>query len=118
MPYENPYLTRRVQHKIGKAGRASEQRLTKELNGRARPASGAMDGAKGDIDLGQFLLECKSTTNNSLSIKLDWLIKITREAMSEGKPPALSVSFVDPQGKPVDAGEWVLIPLYKFRELT
>lgn len=59
---EIPYLLRRNQHKIGKPGRKSEQRLTRELGGRGRPASGAMEGAKGDIDLGPILLEAKSTT--------------------------------------------------------
>ena len=49
---ELPYMLRRNQHRIGKAGRKSEERLVKQLGARARPASGAMPGAKGDIDLG------------------------------------------------------------------
>ena len=113
-----PYMRRREQHKIGKAGRASEKRLTKDLGGRGRPASGALEGAKGDIDLGPVLLEAKSTTNASMALKLDWLLKISREARSEGKTPALSVSFVQPDGTPVMDGDWVLIPMHKFRQLT
>lgn len=113
-----PYLKRKTQHRIGNAGRKSEARLAKEFGGRERPASGAMVGAKGDIDLGDFLLEAKSTVNASLSVKLDWLIKISKEAMMEGKTPALSVSFVDDDGKAVKDGAWVLIPAYKFHELS
>ena len=111
-----PYMVRRNQHRIGKAGRKSEDRLAKTLGGRARPASGAMPGAKGDLDLGVVLLEAKSTMRDSMIIKLDWLAKIGREARAEGKMPALSVSFVDENGRPRQDGEYVLIPLHKFME--
>jgi hypothetical protein len=76
-----------------------------------------MPGAKGDIDLGQVLLEAKSTTQASMGVKLDWLLKIAREARAEGKSPALSVSFVDPQGQPSLDGEWVMIPMHRFKEM-
>lgn len=112
-----PFLKRKSTHKIGKSGRKSEQRLTKQLNGRARPASGAMEGAKGDIDLGPILLEAKSTTGHSIGVKHGWLAKIGKEARSEGKMPALALSFVNEDGSPVMDGEWVCIPLHKFKEL-
>ena len=112
-----PYLIRRDQHKIGKAGRASEQRLAREMGGRARPGSGSMEGAKGDISFGSVLLEAKSTTNASIVLKKAWLDKIGTEARSEGKMPALAVSFVHPDGKPVIDGEWVLITRHRFEEL-
>ena len=75
-----------------------------------------MPGAKGDIELGPTLLEAKSTRRDSMTIKLDWLCKIAREAMAEGKMPALSVSFVNEHGRPRELGDWVLIPLHKFEE--
>lgn len=106
----NPYLKRRQKHAIGKAGRASEQILARQMKARGRPASGAMEGAKGDIDLGTVLLEAKSTTRNSMGLKLEWLAKISREARSEGKSPALSISFVTPDGRPLTDGEWVAVP--------
>ena len=114
---ELPYILRRQQHRIGKSGRKSEASLAKALGGRARPASGAMPGAKGDIDLGAFLLEAKSTTQESMILKMAWLLKIAREAKSEGKTPALSVSFVDQAGQPFFDSEWVLVPMYKFKEM-
>lgn len=111
-----PFLRRQNQHKIGKAGRKSEVRLAKDLKGRARPGSGNMEGAKGDIDLGAILLEAKSTINASMSLKLDWLLKIAHEARSEGKTPALSVSFVMPDGKAIMDGDWCLVPMYVMKE--
>lgn len=111
-----PYLQRKAKHAIGKAGRASETKLTKALGGRARPASGAMAGAKGDIDLGTILMEAKSTTNDSISLKLDWLIKIAIEARDIDKTPALTVSFVKADGSPQRDGQWVLVPMSLWKE--
>jgi len=118
---EIPYLKRRQQHKIGKPGRASEQRLARELNAQSRPASGAMAGAKGDMQLtspaGRYLIEAKSTTQVNMVLKKGWLDKIGKEARSEAKTPALALSFVNEDGSPVMDGEWNMIPLYKFQEL-
>lgn len=114
---EIPFLKRKTQHRIGKSGRASERRLTKDLGGRGRPASGAMEGAKGDIDLGEVLVEAKSTTGASIAVKHSWLAKIGREARMEGKMPALTLSYVNEDSSPVMDGEWALIPLHKFKEL-
>lgn len=112
----NTYLARRAKHAIGQQGRASEKKLAKQLGVRARPASGAMEGAKGDIPVGRTLMEAKSTTNDSMSVKLDWLAKIGHEARSEGKTPALSVTFVDGTGAPKRDGQWVLVPLHVWNE--
>jgi hypothetical protein len=117
MTSENPYL-RRQQHRIGKSGTKSEKRLSKDLGARLRPASGAMEGAKGDMTLGECLIEAKSTINATIGLKHSWLSKIGTEARSEGKTPALIVSFITPDGTPIIDGEWALIPLHKFKELS
>ena len=114
---ELPYMKRKQQHKIGRSGRRSEARLTKDLGGRARPASGAMPGAKGDIDLGGVLMEAKSTTQESMGVKLAWLLKIAREARAEGKTPALALSFVNEEGSALLDGDWAIVPMYKFKEM-
>ena len=111
-----PYMTRKQQHRIGRAGRKSEKRLTKMLRGRETAASGAL-GDKGDIDLGPALVEAKSTTQESLGVKMAWLAKIAREARAVGKSPALAISFVNEDGSAAMDGEWIMIPLYKFQEL-
>ena len=110
-------MLRRNQHRIGKAGRKSEKRVAKELGARERPASGAMAGAKGDMEVRRALLEAKSTTGNSISVSLDWLAKITREARSDGKTPALtSPTSTTTVGRAL-TGIGCLIPLYAFKEL-
>ena len=82
----------------------------------ARAGSGSIEGYKGDIEFADFLLENKATLNRSFSVKLDWLDKISREAREEGLTPALSIQFVDRQGKPVRHGRWVMIPEDEFKE--
>ena len=111
-----PYLTRRNQHKIGKAGRASEQRLTRELHAKSRPASGAMEGAKGDLQVGRFPIEAKSTTQVNMTLKHGWFAKIGKEARSEAKTPALAISFINEDGSAKMDGDWVAVPRYKFEE--
>lgn len=106
----NSFLKRLNTHTIGKAGRASEKRLAKQLGGKVRPASGAVEGLKGDIVFDNVLMEAKSTLKNSISIKHDWLAKIATEARNDGKTPALAVSFVTPEGKPVVSGDWIMVP--------
>ena len=103
---------------IGHAGRLSEKRLGKALGGRLTPASGAMLGAKGDIDLGPVLLEAKSTINDSLALQYAWLAKIAKEALSLGKTPALAVSFVSEQGGVYPFGDWVMMPRDVFKEIV
>ena len=115
MSTELPYMRRRAQHKIGKAGRKSEKRLARELGAELRPASGAL-GDKGDMALAEFLLEAKSTTQASMALKFAWLVKIATEARQEGKIPALAVSYVDAQGASVIDGDWILVPKHTFLE--
>lgn len=116
MPSDLPYMIRRNQHKIGKAGRRSETRVARELGADLRLASGALD-RKGDMQLGDVLIEAKSTTQASLGLKFSWLAKIANEARSEGRTPCLAVSFVDEQGNAHVDGDWVLIPKHVFKEM-
>ena len=121
-PLDEPVNLTRAQaqariKRIGEVGRKSEKRLTKELGGRARPASGAVLGAKGDIDLGDVLMEAKSTTALSMTLKLDWLLKISNEARAEHKSPSLMISFTHPDGRQRLDGEWVAIPRHVWEAL-
>lgn len=99
-------------------GQKSEQKTAKRLGGRTRPGSGAVAGAKGDILLTDFLVENKCTEHRSISIKLDWLDKISVEAREESKIPALSIQFVDKAGNSMRHARWVMIPEDEFRELS
>ncbi|MEJ6846783.1 hypothetical protein V3589_11260 [Sinorhizobium fredii] len=113
---DNPYLRRRQRLGIGSPGRASEKRIGQALSGKLRPASGALPGAKGDIELSNVLMEAKSTTRASIAINLDWLLKIAAEARAEGRSPALTVSFVRPDGAPRLDGAWVMVPMHVWQE--
>lgn len=101
-------------------GKAYESHAARKMGARLRPASGAMAGAKGDMVKGQYLMESKSTTSASLTVKLEWLVKITEEAQAQAKTPALLMAFVLPTGRPVPNAEaqWVAVPLQHFLEIT
>lgn len=115
-PDQIPYLRRKGREAKGAAGRASEKRLARDVGGRQTPASGAVEGAKGDIALPDVLMEAKSTVKGAMSIKFDWLSKITGEARSQGKIPALAVSFTTPTGARLVGGDWVMVPLAVWKE--
>lgn len=102
---------------IGDAGRKSEKRLAVHVGARLTPASGAVDGHKSDMYTPEYRLEAKSTQNASMSIKLEWLVKITEEALNTNKVPALTVSFTDGVGRPRRFGDWVMIPLSHYEEI-
>jgi hypothetical protein len=114
---EIPYLRRKAGRKFGGAGVKSEARLGRRLGGRVRPLSGAVPGAKGDIELGQILIEAKSSTGNKIPVDRRWLAKIAGEARAEGKVPALALSFTYGDGRPIPDGEWVCMPLSVWRGL-
>lgn len=117
----NPYLKRVAKGKVAH-GNKSEKRLANKMGSRLTPASGAMRGAKSDALLNKkemkFRIESKSTINNSLSIELGWLVKITEEALQTGCNPVLTFSYVDGDGRAKPKGDWVAMPLWLFQELT
>lgn len=114
----NPFTAKSTIHKIGNAGRHSEVRVAKKIGARLTPASGAVDGFKSDMITPDYRIEAKSTQTATMSIKLEWLVKITEEALNSNKVPALTVSYVTPAGKPRRFGDWVMIPLSHYEELT
>lgn len=124
MPDEtNPFLRRlAAQGSMGHGG-VSETRVAKSLNARLQPASGARKGAKGDMRFARgnlkYRLEAKSTIQDSIHVKLEWLVKIAHEATAGGEIPVLSVSFVTPEGKPRSPrnATWMMVPSEFFQEM-
>lgn len=102
---------------------AQEARVARMVRGRRQPGSGC-GKRKGDVDmptgaefaLDRFMIECKGTGKASLSVKGAWLEKITKEAMAEGKEPALQFEIlgIDPS---IAEQEWVAIPQSVFLRL-
>ncbi len=114
---DNPFMARVGAAVIGRTGRLSERRTAKRLKAVQTIASGSL-GQKGDMQLRDFLIEAKSTTDRSLRVAYEWLFKISKEAGMAGKTPALAVTFVDDAGRPIDCGNWVMVPEYLFKELA
>lgn len=102
-------------------GNKSEARVAKKMGSKLNPASGAMRGAKGDARLKggvNFRIESKSTTATTIRIEKHWLNKIREEALAGAETPAVTISFVQGDGGSTPNGDWVMIPLSTFRELT
>ncbi len=100
------------------AGRKAEKKVAKRMGARLRPNSGAMEGAKGDMTLGNFLIEAKSTQAGGINLQLTWLRKIVREVRTTGQDPALVILFTDVEGNPRRDGEWVAVPRKVFERLV
>lgn len=100
---------------IKEASKKNERKTAKKLGGNVTPGSGAFEGHKGDIKLDDFLLEQKETSNKSIQILIEHLLKITREANSTNKTGCMVYKFLETP--PNMEKEWVLIPLSSFKEL-
>lgn len=110
---------------IGETPTQQEGRVaSKIIKGRRQPGSGSSDYAKGDIeqrtgtafDNLAFLIESKQTVKKSLSIKGEWLAKISKEAWAAGKEPALEFEIHGVQD-PLLELEWIAVPLSVFNRL-
>lgn len=86
-----------------------QERVADALRGWVQPASGAFPNYKSDVVNKHFQIECKSTRRRSLSIKTDWIIKISNEAESNGRMPAVAITF--DQLPLVVEKDWILLPL-------
>jgi Holliday junction resolvase len=105
------------------APKAQERRVAAAVRGRRVKGSGCSPYAKGDVvaeahaGAAGWLIECKRTEKASLSLKRAWLVKVAREAVVQGKRPALAVAMAG--GAPAGDVEldWVLVPLSLFTRL-
>ena len=70
-----------------------EKKVAKQYRAKTQPGSGAMGHAKADVIREDFYrLECKTTTKKSISLKLEWLQKLTKEAAGS-ELPILEILF-------------------------
>lgn len=99
-------------------GTKAERRLSNQLDARLTPASGALQGAKGDMTRREFRIESKATVKDSYRLTLDVLCKAADEATEQGQVPAVAVQFTSPDGRLRRCGGWVAIPLHVFDDLT
>lgn len=93
----------------------TEKDQAEKLGGKCTPNSGAMDGAKGDYVVGEFLFDSKETATATLRLSTKDFTKVSREAYQAGKTPAISIKLSLLPG--TVPHEWVAIPLEKFAEI-
>jgi hypothetical protein len=119
----NPLLDRAAKRDKDKGyqGRKAELSLATRIGGVSQIGSGALEGAKGDVKVSRasikLLMENKSSTTASFSVKREQLFKIYQEALETNRTPALSFQFVDSMGKSEKRERWVCIPESAFLEL-
>ena len=95
--------------------KSHENEVAKRSGGKRRAASGAAPGKPADTVDQSFLRECKATKGAGITLKGDWLEKITRQAISRGITPLLELRL-DGQSAPTPS-DWVLIPAQEFEIL-
>ena len=116
---QNPFLKRsKKKDNKGYSGRQSEKKTSQRLSADLRVGSGAIETFKGDMTLGEFLIEAKSTKSKSFKLEKEWFFKINNEALREKKYPALSLTFTDFNGDPIKGGKWVCVQEHVFKELN
>ena len=103
-----------------KRSKKEEERIAKEMGGKRLPRSGGMQWskwdkktAKGDISTPRFHIEHKETEKQSISIKKDWLKKVTEGARDSMKDPALVVTCTDGRKRE----DWAMIRLSDLKRL-
>jgi hypothetical protein len=77
--------------------RKQERDVARDIGGRATPASGAFWHSKGDVRHPDYLMELKRTDKASITLSKQVWEKIRREALLEGKAPALVLQIQDRQ---------------------
>lgn len=117
---EPKFLTGDENARRQRISRKQEREMAKELSGVVTIGSGnkAMKGDVygGNADAGQRIMaECKATEKRSISVKLDWLEKLVKEARESGREPVLLLRF--DAAKQFGAHDWALLPKDRYIEL-
>lgn len=99
-----------------KDSQAQETRIAGMANGRRVRGSGSKPHARGDADWDKYdiLLECKRTDKKSISITAAMLDKITKEALANGKLPALAFEVQTRFA----SKDWIALPAKSMRNLV
>jgi len=111
----NPYLDR----KDGplKLGKRAEGKAVRRMGLRPRPASGAVHGVKGDAELGDYVMEIKSTETGVIGVRYEDVRKLVGET-ALGRVPCMGLQFVDSTGQVRPDGGWVAVPEVVWKRLV
>lgn len=83
---------------IKRKSKKQETRTAKEFGGKVTPASGALDGAKGDVRTNSFLIENKFTDKSWYRLDLKIWDKIFKEATKDGlRTPLMQIDIQELQ---------------------
>lgn len=93
-----------------------EQEICESLGGHAHIGSGRLSGWKSDGSTEHYQIECKQTGKQSLALKVEWLEKITAEALPSGRIPLVAIRFLNIED-PLTDKDWVLVPATEFNRL-
>lgn len=115
---ENSYLRRINNAGHGRSGMKAEKKTAKRLKAQPSKFSGAKPNDRADMTREQFLIELKTTLGDTMSVRLEWLLKIQAEAVSASKVPALHFQFITGDGKPRSGGSYIAIREEDFAELA
>lgn len=88
--------------------RKQERRSAKKYGGHLTAGSGSKWN-KGDVNAGEYKIECKRTDKKSITVKLEWLLTIRDHAFAARMKPAVEIELQDEV--------WVMIPASDFKEL-
>ena len=90
-----------------------------DYGGRKKGGSGSSMYSKGDVAIksADLLMECKTTAHASYRIEFDTLAKITREAMGEGKDPAMEIEITGGGADLLTERRWVMLPSSVFKRI-
>ena len=81
---------------IKRKSQKQEKRTAKEFGGRVTPASGALDGAKGDVRTADYLIENKFTDVSHYVLALSIWKKIEQEAIRDSlRVPVMQIDIQD-----------------------
>lgn len=99
-----------------------EDRIAESLCGKRVGGSGSSFYSKGDVrdvEIGElkFLVECKTTKHASLSIKWNWLKKITEEADAKTCEPMLAFEIRGGDSDMITDRDWVAVPCRVWKKI-
>jgi hypothetical protein len=109
------YMTVQKLHKSSERVLLQENAAANLVGGKRHAGSGSIKTYKSDASSEFWRIECKQTEKDSMGLKVQWLEKITREALSTNKKPMMHLRF---QNTAVDvAKDWILMPEWVFKAL-
>ena len=108
---------RNEKKKIRRSVNEQEEKGARLIGGRRHVGSGSIEGLKSDASSSRWQLEAKQTSRKSISVSIEWLEKISREARTQDKHPILFFRFTNIPSDIAMEQDWVVIPASAFERM-